>query len=88
MIASASIFPSGQEIKGMTVESAESFEYHDPVDKSVSANQGIKPLSCKQQGHPSWSSCYKRLEVGPVGSLGLLACASLPRRAWATGVLR
>ena len=26
----------------MTVESAESFEYNDPVDKSVSSNQGIK----------------------------------------------
>mmetsp|Transcript_55220 Transcript_55220/g.103520 ORF Transcript_55220/g.103520 Transcript_55220/m.103520 type:complete len:694 (+) Transcript_55220:36-2117(+) len=32
----------GQEMKGMTVDSAESFEYHDPVDKSVSSNQGIK----------------------------------------------
>ena len=32
-------------MKGMTVESAESFEYLDPVDKSVSANQGIKTLA-------------------------------------------
>jgi len=32
----------GTEMKGMKVESAENFEYNDPVDKSVSANQGIK----------------------------------------------
>jgi len=32
----------GQEIKGMKVDSAENFEYNDPVDKSVSSNQGIK----------------------------------------------
>ena len=35
----------GTEMKGMKVESAENFEYNDPVDKSVSANQGIKNLS-------------------------------------------
>ena len=34
----------GSELKGMKVESAENFEYKDPVDKSVSANQGIKSL--------------------------------------------
>mmetsp|Transcript_24074 Transcript_24074/g.53306 ORF Transcript_24074/g.53306 Transcript_24074/m.53306 type:complete len:694 (+) Transcript_24074:69-2150(+) len=31
----------GKELKGMTVESAQDFEYVDPVDGSVSANQGI-----------------------------------------------
>jgi len=31
----------GKEMKGMTVKSAESFEYTDPVDESVSSNQGI-----------------------------------------------
>lgn len=36
----------GTELKGMKVESAENFEYNDPVDKSVSANQGIKTLVC------------------------------------------
>ena len=41
-------------MKGMTVESAESFEYLDPVDKSVSANQGIKTLAklCVSQAFP------------------------------------
>lgn len=34
----------GTEIKGMKVESAENFEYKDPVDKSVSSNQGIQNL--------------------------------------------
>lgn len=32
----------GQEMKGMKVSSAENFEYKDPVDNSVSSNQGIK----------------------------------------------
>mmetsp|Transcript_42371 Transcript_42371/g.76044 ORF Transcript_42371/g.76044 Transcript_42371/m.76044 type:complete len:694 (+) Transcript_42371:45-2126(+) len=32
----------GKEMDGMKVESAENFEYKDPVDKSVSSNQGIK----------------------------------------------
>jgi len=31
----------GKEMKGMKVASAENFEYKDPVDKSVSSNQGI-----------------------------------------------
>jgi len=32
----------GKEMGGMKVDSAENFEYTDPVDKSVSSNQGIK----------------------------------------------
>jgi len=32
---------AGKEMKGMTVKSAEDFEYNDPVDGSVSAHQGI-----------------------------------------------
>ena len=36
----------GTEMKGMKFESAENFEYKDPVDKSVSSNQGIQNLAC------------------------------------------
>ena len=32
----------GQEFQGMTVASADDFAYHDPVDGSVSKNQGIR----------------------------------------------
>lgn len=32
----------GTEMKGMKFESAENFEYNDPVDKSVSSNQGVQ----------------------------------------------
>ena len=32
----------GQQFQGLTVESADDFAYHDPVDGSVSKNQGIR----------------------------------------------
>merc|ERR1711920_406327 len=31
----------GKEFKGMKVKSMEDFEYHDPVDGSISKNQGM-----------------------------------------------
>ena len=31
-------------MRGLTVEKADDFEYHDPVDGSVSKNQGIRIL--------------------------------------------
>ena len=34
----------GRQVQGMTVESADDFTYHDPVDGSVSAHQGIRIL--------------------------------------------
>lgn len=33
---------AGQEFNGQTVRSADEFSYHDPVDGSVSSNQGIR----------------------------------------------
>ena len=36
----------GTEMKGMTFSLAENFEYKDPVDKSVSSNQGLMSLGC------------------------------------------
>ena len=36
----------GTEMKGMKFDSCENFEYNDPVDKSVSSNQGIQNLAC------------------------------------------
>lgn len=35
---------AGKEFSGMTVDKAEDFEYTDPIDESVSANQGIMIL--------------------------------------------
>ncbi|MNP47179.1 Phosphoglucomutase [compost metagenome] len=32
----------GQQFQGLTIESADDFAYHDPVDGSVSKNQGIR----------------------------------------------
>ncbi|MEZ5804187.1 MAG: alpha-D-glucose phosphate-specific phosphoglucomutase [Rhizobiaceae bacterium] len=34
----------GTAVRGLTVEKADDFEYHDPVDGSVSKNQGIRIL--------------------------------------------
>jgi len=33
-----------RSVEGMTIEAADDFTYHDPVDGSVSANQGIRIL--------------------------------------------
>ena len=35
---------SGTQVRGLTVEKADDFAYHDPVDGSVSKNQGIRIL--------------------------------------------
>merc|ERR1719230_1745173 len=32
----------GTEINGMTISAADMFEYNDPIDKSVSKNQGLR----------------------------------------------
>merc|ERR1719412_1214157 len=34
----------GTEVQGMKIAKNDVFEYHDPVDKSVSKNQGIRIL--------------------------------------------
>ncbi len=34
----------GKRFQGLTVETADDFSYHDPVDQSVSSNQGIRVL--------------------------------------------
>ncbi|WP_170971315.1 MULTISPECIES: alpha-D-glucose phosphate-specific phosphoglucomutase [Mesorhizobium] len=34
----------GKKVQGMTIEAADDFAYHDPVDGSVSKNQGIRVL--------------------------------------------
>ncbi|MEK1886742.1 MAG: alpha-D-glucose phosphate-specific phosphoglucomutase, partial [Phyllobacterium sp.] len=34
----------GTSVQGLTVATADDFAYHDPVDKSVSENQGIRVL--------------------------------------------
>jgi phosphoglucomutase len=35
---------SGTNVAGMTIAAADDFAYHDPVDKSVSGNQGVRIL--------------------------------------------
>ena len=35
---------AGRSVEGMTIEAADDFTYHDPVDGSVSANQGVRIL--------------------------------------------
>jgi phosphoglucomutase len=35
---------AGQTFAGLTVEAADDFAYHDPVDGSVSSNQGIRVM--------------------------------------------
>ncbi|MEK1851656.1 MAG: alpha-D-glucose phosphate-specific phosphoglucomutase [Phyllobacterium sp.] len=34
----------GSSVQGLTIQTADDFAYHDPVDKSVSKNQGIRVL--------------------------------------------
>ncbi len=35
---------SGQEVAGLTVEESDDFAYHDPVDGSISRNQGLRVM--------------------------------------------
>jgi phosphoglucomutase len=35
---------AGRTVEGLTIEAADDFTYHDPVDGSVSANQGVRVM--------------------------------------------
>eukprot|EP00435_Cladocopium_sp_Y103_P063731 s832_g25.t1 len=59
----------GTEMKGMKFESGENFEYKDPVDKSVSSNQGVQNLACTKISFTDGSRIIFRLSgTGSAGA--------------------